>query len=250
MLDPRSSEAARRGPILDSVNIPFSELPDRTYELPSRNEVVRIAHVGKESHEAVELLATLERKSRLVPAQFGEQEGPGRLWSPNPFLEEIAPSLTPGSALDLACGAGREAIYLASLGWRVLAIDLLPDSLERAALLASRYTDLAQRLEWRVVDLEREFPVVEDLDLVTMFYFLDRPALAEAKARLAPGGSIVLETFTEMHRERFGKPRTAGRVLGSGEAEALMNGLKVERVSEGWRPNGRHTSRVWARRPS
>ena len=135
-------------------------------------------------------------------------------------------------------------------GRSVLAVDVLPDALERATLLGSRYPALAQRIEWRIADLEQEFPTVENLDLMTMFYFLDRSALAEGIPRLAPGGSIVLETFTDVHRERFGKPRTA-RVLALGEAESLMTGLKVECVSEAWRTNGRHTARIcWARRPS
>ena len=55
-----------------------------------------------------------------------------RNWEPEPLLVEAAEFLAPGRALDLACGTGRNALYLVSLGWRVTAVDRSPaDNLTR-----------------------------------------------------------------------------------------------------------------------
>jgi SAM-dependent methyltransferase len=246
LLDPRSADEALRDPVRDSVNIPLTELADRTYELPSKRETVLVADTGPEGAAAVTWLTQHGREASLVEPISGTENSPGRLWSPNPFLEECVGRLSPGLALDLGCGAGREAIYLASLGWRVIAIDLLPDAIEIAKTFASRYPEISNRIEWVVADVSRSLPEAQNPDLVTMFYFLDRQAIAAAIERLRPGGSVILETFTELHRDRFGKPRSESRVLRTGEAEALVSGLNVQQFSEAWRPNGRHTARIRA----
>ena len=239
-----------RDPVLDSVNIPAWELPDRTYELPGKTELIEVADFGPASTVAVEWLNAHGRSARLAVAEFGTDRGSGRLWSPNPFLEECVVDLTPNTALDLGCGAGREAVFLASMGWTVSAVDLLPDALERASRFAAHYPELQGRISWETRDLELEFPDLQNLGLVSMLYFLDRSAVQKAKSHLRPGGSLVLETFTERHRERFGKPQSLDRTLRTGELRDIAAGMEIHHLSEDWRVNGRHTGRLWATTPA
>jgi 2-polyprenyl-3-methyl-5-hydroxy-6-metoxy-1,4-benzoquinol methylase len=151
--------------------------------------------------------------------------------------------------MDLGCGIGREAVFLASLGWQVLALDVLPDALQRARLFASRYPQVADLIQWEAKDVEDSLPTLGEFDLVTMFYFLDRGAVSLAASQLKSGASLIVETFTQTHRDRFGKPHSDSRVLQLGELETLIQGFDIEHASEEWRSSGRHTARLWARKP-
>lgn len=109
----------------------------------------------------------------------------------NPRLAEIAGPLPPGTALDLACGAGGDALWLADRGWRVTAVDIA----------ASAVASLRQRAGASVTavqaDLATDFPG-GSFDLVSAQYFhtpfdLDRArVLRTAAAALEPGGLLVV----------------------------------------------------------
>ncbi|MCO5296730.1 MAG: methyltransferase domain-containing protein [Fimbriimonadaceae bacterium] len=250
LLDPRPSGLAEANPIVGAVNIPAGELEVRLHELPARGDEIRVATVGTPAHEAV---AWLQRGGRRAFLEHEFSHGPaesGRLWSPNAFLEEVLPELgAPGLAFDLGCGSGREAVALAAAGWRVTALDRLEDALAKGRDLERRTLGV-QGIDWVCVDLESPaFEMDLAADLITSFSYLHRPLLRWAAAQIRPGGSVVVETFTEEHRKRFGKPRTEAFVLAKGELPTLLPGLEVLRFSEGWRADGRHTARLWARKP-
>ncbi len=253
-LDPRPADLAVAAPLADSVNIPLEELPARTHELPPRDEPVRVAAAPPLAARTLRLLADLGRRGERDPdlslAAASESATIGRLWRPNAWLEELAPRLGTGRALDLACGAGREAVYLASLGWEVVGVDVLPDALERAAALAARCREAIERVEWVLADLEGDagfVPPRPPYDLVAGFRFLDRPLLARVADWLRPGGHLVWETFTALHRQRHGRPARDAQVLQPGELPGLIRDLVVQAFGEAWR-GGAHTARVWARR--
>lgn len=249
LLDPRPEAVARSNPIRDSVNIPTAELADRTHELPPRDIEVSIAEV-EGAKEVLEWMQSIERQAKVDrDFEFGA-DGPRRLWLPNPFLEEVLASdiATQGRALDLACGSGRDAVFMASLGREVVAADHLPDALDLGRDLERRYAP-GLSIDWREWDLEREnLPDEGPFALVTCFFFLHRPTLAWAAERLAENGILVVETFTTVHRERFGKPSRPWIVLQPGELPGLVGDLEVVAYSEDWRPSGRHTARLVARR--
>ncbi|MBX7132991.1 MAG: class I SAM-dependent methyltransferase [Fimbriimonadaceae bacterium] len=169
----------------------------------------------------------------------------GRLWRPNALIENLQPG--EGLALDLACGTGRDAVYLASLGYDVLAIDWLPDAIDRCLGLAGRY-ELAGSIQGLVADLEKSIPLRGEFDLITCFFFLDRPLLRWARDHLAQGGRLLVETFTTVHRDHFGKPSRERLVLAEEELLGLAEGMEVEEYSEDWRENCRHTAQLRARR--
>jgi SAM-dependent methyltransferase len=240
-LDPRPAEAATSAPFVDAVNIPLEELAGRMHELPPPGERLSLpdSAVGR---TAAAFLA--KRETELVAFEPGTSER-GRLWRPNPFLEEIAPRLQSGTALDVGCGSGRDAVYLASLGWRVVALDILPDALDRGRDLAERYLDEPTEIEWMLGDVRRSLPN-GTFDLVTMFAFLNRPLLNQAADLLRPGGSLLLETFTTTHRARYGRPASEDLAVSEDELNGIAPGLEVVSAGAEWRGD-RHTARLWAR---
>jgi tellurite methyltransferase len=90
----------------------------------------------------------------------------------------------PGRALDLACGRGRNAIFLMEQGWSVVGIDIAPPAIEG--------------LDARVLDLEQNpLPFEnESFDMVCIIHFLHRPLFAEARRVTRPGGLVVSAIHT------------------------------------------------------
>ncbi|NVI89638.1 class I SAM-dependent methyltransferase [Actinomadura sp. BRA 177] len=125
--------------------------------------------------------------------------GHEHVWSgdPNAILVKEITGLEPGTALDLGCGEGADAIWLAGRGWRVTATDISRTALERAAQHAGD-AGVAGRVDWQRHDLAVSFPEVS-YDLVTAM-FLHTPAegmpreeiLRTAAAAVAPGGILFI----------------------------------------------------------
>jgi SAM-dependent methyltransferase len=120
-----------------------------------------------------------------------------RIWSgkPNAALVSEISSLSPGRALDLGCGEGADAVWLARQGWRVTAVDISGVALARAAEHAA---DAGVTVDWQKHDLSESFPVGEwDLVSAQFLHFwkeFDREKiLRRAAAAVAPGGVLVIE---------------------------------------------------------
>ncbi|MGI5171649.1 class I SAM-dependent methyltransferase [Spirillospora sp. CA-253888] len=119
-----------------------------------------------------------------------------RLFSgrPNGVLVAEAADLPPGQALDVGCGEGADALWLARHGWRVTAVDISRTALERAAAAAA---DVAGRVAWARADLTALSPPAGAFDLVSVQYFPlpRRPghrALRGLLAAVAPGGTLLV----------------------------------------------------------
>ncbi|MBN2448611.1 MAG: methyltransferase domain-containing protein [Phycisphaerae bacterium] len=251
LLDPRPADEARAHPLAGAVNIPLDELYARTHELPPRDATILLTGPEQLCEEAARWLLHNERHAEIappIPDPHPTIPCPGRLWQPNAWLAEIEPQLTPGRAADLACGTGRDTVHLASCGWDVLAVDVLPDALQRGQALASRYSGLLRPIRWRQMDLEREpLATLGQFDLVIVFRYLHRELLTTLHEYVHPGGSILCETFTELHQQRHGRPTSPGHVLAMGELRSLLSNCEIRQYSEAWRGTA-HTARVWARR--
>jgi SAM-dependent methyltransferase len=240
-LDPRREEEAASAPIAEAANLPWDRLRELRHELPPPGEPVLVARVGPEAERAVAELARLGYEASLsddwthapMPMRW-------RLWEPNPLLNP--PPTPPGTALDLGCGAGRDAVWLAAHGWRVTGVDLLPEAIGRARCLAERF-GVSAATEWVVADLrrpERLPPGPCDLMLALLCRHW-RLAIALAD-RLGPGGRLVLEAFGAGVR-RPGVTATPKEVVQAAEAA----GLRPERVDTGER-RGAATVRAVLRR--
>ncbi|MEC3982172.1 SAM-dependent methyltransferase [Amycolatopsis sp. H20-H5] len=119
------------------------------------------------------------------------------VWSgrPNPQLVAETADLTPGKALDVGCGEGGDALWLASNGWQVTGVDFSAAGLRRAADQAGPL-GLAERIQWVRADLTDWTPA-EQFDLISAQFMHLPAAQREALfARLAdavtPGGTLLI----------------------------------------------------------
>lgn len=120
-----------------------------------------------------------------------------RLWSgnPNDALIREASDLEPGRALDLGCGEGADAVWLAQRGWRVTATDISSIALERAAGHASA-AGVADRIGWQRHDLGTSFPA-GTFDLVSAHFLhsqddLPREEILRTAASAVAAGGVLL----------------------------------------------------------
>ncbi|MGB0101136.1 MAG: class I SAM-dependent methyltransferase [Nocardioides sp.] len=146
----------------------------------------------------------MSHEHEITPEMFEQPSwderygGADRVWSgrPNAVLAADAADLPPGRALDLGCGEGGDAIWLAERGWQVTAVDFSETGLARAAAHAAE-RGVADRVEWRQADLRHWTPDGEQWDLVTShFLHLLGDAMVSATrqmaAAVAPGGTLLV----------------------------------------------------------
>ncbi|MET8546048.1 class I SAM-dependent methyltransferase [Kitasatospora sp. NPDC004799] len=117
---------------------------------------------------------------------------------PNRWVVRELTGRTPGHALDLAAGEGRNAIWLAGQGWEVTGLDFSAVALERAERLTAELPDeVADRLTWRHGDARAVEAPAAGYDLVLVAYLQlpaadRRTALRRAADALAPGGTLLV----------------------------------------------------------
>ena len=109
---------------------------------------------------------------------------------PSRLLVRVAESLQPGRALDVACGTGRHAIFLAERGWHVTAVDASRVGIE---ITESRARMRGVTVDARVADLERGHFVIDaqSYDLICVFYYLQRDLWPRLRAGVRRGGTLV-----------------------------------------------------------
>jgi SAM-dependent methyltransferase len=139
--------------------------------------------------------------------------------------------LVTGEALDVACGRGRHALWLAARGLSVQAVDRNPVAIAELDAVARR-GDLP--VHARVLDLESGAPEImpRTFDLVVVIHYLHRPLFPALIASLRPGGMLVYETFTRAQAAR-GKPTNPAFLLEPGELGRLVAPLDVVAQREG-----------------
>ena len=151
-----------------------------------------------------------------------------------------------GDALDLACGRGRHAVWLAGRGLRVTAVDR---DAEAVATLSTAARERALPITARVVDLEQPGTDIgrEIYDVIVGVHYLHRPLFPAILAALRPGGILIYETFTRSQARR-GKPTNPAFLLEPGELRTLTAGLDVLDEREGEFGN-RDVAAVVCRKP-
>jgi tellurite methyltransferase len=165
--------------------------------------------------------------------------------APNPPLMETVERLKrdphlergagrPRHALDLACGAGRNALWLAEQGWSVTAVD---GSAAAIAILRERAAARGLNVDARAADLERdEFPVERAAwDLIAILYYLQRNLFEAAKRGVAPGGVLI----GIVHITEPGEEPTAHR-LRPGELATYFAGWEIVHCYEGGSRDAAH----------
>ncbi|HTK16322.1 MAG TPA: class I SAM-dependent methyltransferase [Acidimicrobiia bacterium] len=164
--------------------------------------------------------------------------GDDLVWSavPNRFLVAEVETLPPGRALDLACGEGRNAVWLAERGWDVTGVDFSKVGLGKARRLAEARGVSAQ---WEVADVTEYAAEPESFDLVIVMYLhlpeaSRRLAFQHAAAGVAPGGTLLVVGHDITNRSvGWGGPSDAAVLYGPDDVVVDLDGLetvKAERV--------------------
>ncbi|MBT1071714.1 class I SAM-dependent methyltransferase [Pelotalea chapellei] len=163
--------------------------------------------------------------------------------APSPFLQrkiEDIKLLTPGlHALDIACGEGRNSIFLAQHGFNVTGLDISDVALGKAG---ERSATAGISADFRLVDLESYRFEGERYDLVINFNFLLRELIPEAYSALVPGGIFLLDTILESPEALAN--HTPAYLLRRGELASIFDKLDgkilfIEEVTEGQMPTAR-----------
>lgn len=169
-------------------------------------------------------------------------------WEPDPWLLKVRPLLPGGRVLDIACGRGRNTLFLAEQGMSVTAIDVSEEALGQLASEAARRT---LPVETRRVDLEAD-PLLPGpvFDVVLDFFYLHRPILPQLLQAVRPGGVAVLRTFSSAGSFPGG-PDNPDFVLNPGELLEIFTGWEVLLHEEGIEPSrkGGSLAGIVARRP-
>jgi len=166
---------------------------------------------------------------------------------PAALVVKVASLLTPGCALDLACGSGRNALWLAAQGWDVTAVDGSAVAIE---MLRESATQRSLTIRTAVADLEsHQYAITPGAwDLIVICYYLQRELLEPAKRGLAPGGLLI----SIAHLTEPGEAPTAHR-LNTGELKQFFAGWTVLHYREGQPKDPNHlrpVAEIVARRPA
>ena len=169
---------------------------------------------------------------------------------PSDYLRANLARFAPGAAADVACGLGRNAIYLAQHGFRVTGYDVSDVALNRAAV---RSRALALQVEWRQRDLIAQgLPADARYDLIVMVRFVAPKLVAQLHAHLNPGGSALLEQHLLHAAPDLAGPSSPRFRVAPGELVSQCASLQIVEQFEGIveDPDGRRAAvaRVIARR--
>jgi 2-polyprenyl-3-methyl-5-hydroxy-6-metoxy-1,4-benzoquinol methylase len=151
-------------------------------------------------------------------------------FEPARFLVENVELLPKGRALDLAMGNGRNAIYLAKMGFEVEGVDISPEAVNSALQSAEKAGVI---IEVQVADLEKGFHIKgEAYDVIICFNYLQRSLIPEIKRGLRRGGMVVYETYI-VDQAQFGKPKNPDYLLKHNELLDMFREFRCLRYREG-----------------
>jgi SAM-dependent methyltransferase len=163
------------------------------------------------------------------------------VWSaePNRFVAAELDDLPPGRAVDLACGEGRNSLWLASKGWDVVGVDFSRVALDKARSIAERR---GLHVDWVLADVTTYQPPAGAFDLVLVAY-LHLPAAAMrsvfegAVAATAPNGVVFVigHDITNI-ADGYGGPQDPVVLYGPDDVTAHLNGLVIDRAERVRRP--------------
>lgn len=171
---------------------------------------------------------------------------------PTRLLENNLAALAPGRALDIACGAGRNARFLAKEGYTVVGVDVSDVALEQAKEAAA-----AEDLDITYIqhDLDIPLPPLGKFDLISIIRYVNRPLLQQIHQFLSPGGNLVIELHLkyDLDDRPLAGPTAPEHRMADHELSSLVTGVEVEYAFEGLiiDPDGREAAitQLIGRRP-
>ena len=231
-LDLRDKNSFERLHFASSSNIPFIELEQRMNELPARPATLNII-VGK-LDQATLLTEFFQQKGYVINQFKVEQElvsflktnpkflATGKqkknLWKPCKLLIEFVDmnifSLDKLLAIDIACGGGRDAVFLSQLGWQVTAIEKQEQVISRAQQLAKNNH---QHINCITCDVNNTDCLPnKKFNLVVIIRYLNRDLIGWIKNHVSLGGFVVFQAFSE-GVEKFKSPKNAKVIINKEE---------------------------------
>ena len=153
-----------------------------------------------------------------------------RGFEPAQFLVDNIALLPKGRVLDVAMGAGQNAIYLAKMGFEVEGVDISPEAVSSALELARKS---GVNIRAQVADLEKEYHIEKGAyEVIICFKYLQRSLIPQIKDGLCKGGIVVYETFI-VDQARFGKPKNPDYLLRHNELLDMFRDFRCLRYREG-----------------
>lgn len=243
LIDLRSEKNYIQGHLEESTHLPWPSLQERLNELPERPAQLNL--LGNQAAlDSAKLF--LEQKgyqiNRLILSEFIQEmtlKLPGlvkvnnksqALWQPSSLVKEFVSilnkhqNITECSGLDIGCGGGRDAVYLAMQGMSITGIDRKEAVLCRAKNL-SKYQGV--RVNWLHCDLERLdcFPSKKQ-DVILIVRYLNRKLFSKIKEALNPRGWLVFQAFST-GCELFGSPKNSNFILRYNEFSEVFSDFEV-----------------------
>ncbi|MSO20196.1 MAG: class I SAM-dependent methyltransferase [Acidobacteria bacterium] len=148
--------------------------------------------------------------------------------TPDPLLQRLLDNSLPQpqgrAALDVACGAGRHAVWLAEHGWDAYGCDVSLEGLRVAAQLARTR---GVTLKLFCADMDASSLPPNRFDLIVVFFYLQRSLFEVFKSALRPGGFIIFRTYVADATAPEGAGDNPAHVLQPGELAAAFAGFRV-----------------------
>ena len=272
LIDCRSFIEYCSGHIQGACSLPANELFARLHELPKRSQVLQLcgnsldlltarSYLQERGYSLAEdIIWTANLAEQL--AQTGQLElgaQSKQWWQAAPLLQRFVHEMMPqhqipvGYGLDIACGAGRDLIYLAQHGWQMTGIDWSEDSLKRVQQLADSH-QLNISTVLRDVETE-DNPLPEyapaSVDLIYVARYLHRPLFPLIRSLLKPQGIIIYQTFMQgCEQTRIARPRNPKFLLAANELAQVFQGFELLLDEVEQLEDGRPVSAFIARKPS
>ena len=159
-----------------------------------------------------------------------------RKTNPVQLLHDWLPQISPGRALDVACGAGRNAIFAAESGFRVDAIDISAAGIELARLDAE---ERGLEINWIEHDFDQNYAFDRDYDLIMVLWYVNLPLIRRLCDCLAPAGYLICEEHLRADADVIGPQNPDFRVApgtlreAAGTLEVLHYVEGIEATEEG-----------------
>lgn len=265
IIDLRCSHDYQQGHISNSSHFELNSLIARMHELPQRSQALKLVgtqqqiHIGQQNlrQKGYHITQCLqwrreffEQIKSLGQLEVGSQSR--RLWRAAKAIEDFVLANpvknSHNRALDLGCGGGRDAVYLAMNGWQVTAVDYLSGMLQKTSQFATRYHVSVECLQ---MDLENKsqpmLSLPNQFDLIVVMRYLYRPLFQQIKHQLSDNGVLIFQTFME-GCEMFGKPKNPRFILKRNELKEEFKEYQILKNETCYLSDGRPTNLFIARK--
>ena len=168
-----------------------------------------------------------------------------RGFEPARFLADNIEFLPKGRVLDVAMGAGQNAVYLAKMGFEVKGVDISPEAVSNALELGRKS---GVNLRTQVADLEKNYHIEKGAyEVIICFNYLQRSLIPQIKDGLRKGGMVVYETFI-VDQAQFGKPKNPDYLLRHNELLNMFRDFRCLCYREGIVENRRAVASIIAQK--